>query len=134
MPMRFRIYCITAGCVLLAQAVVAQNPSALIRINRMAIGDGVKTIGGYATIPPGAQPDLCHLSLQFGTHIIGRWFGEAGSRAIRFEVTLPADRFKGAVLKLSDYPLTISSAEELERRTGSTFAELTVDEVKVPLQ
>lgn len=132
--MRFRNQCITVVIALLTQTVVAQDPSDLIRINSIGEGGGIKTIGGYATIPPDAQSDLCHLSLQIGSHSIGRWFGEAGCRKIRFEVTLPTDQFRGAVLKLSDRPLKIRSPEEFQRRLGSTFAELKVDDVKVPLK
>jgi hypothetical protein len=49
-----------------------------IRINSIGGSDGFKMIGGYATIPPDAQPELCHLSLQIGSQSICRWFGEPG--------------------------------------------------------
>jgi hypothetical protein len=125
---------ITVVVALFAQTAAAQSPSTLIRINTMDIGEGkgIKMIGGYATIPPEAQPELCHLSLQIGTQSICRWFGEPGSRQIRFEVTLPTAQLREAVLKLSDHPLSIRSVEELQRRPGSTFAELKVDDVKFP--
>jgi hypothetical protein len=126
----------TVVIALLAQMVAAQSPSTSIRINSMSIGEGKgpKTIGGYATIPPEAQPELCHLSLKIGTQSICRWFGEPGCRTIRFEVTLPSEQLREAVLTLSDHPLQIRSPEELQRRPGSTFAELRVDDVKIPLK
>ena len=132
--MRRRHRLIAVVTALLVQTVAAQSPATWIRINSIGGGNGTKTIGGYATIPPEAQAELCHLSLQIGSQSICRWFGEAGCRTIRFEVTLPKDQLQEAVLRLSDHPLQIRSPEELRRRPGSTFAELRVDDVKIPLK
>ena len=132
-PMRRRVGYITAVLAVVAHTLAAQTPSDLIRITSMTLGagDGPKTIGGYATVPPSARPELCHLSLN-GTANAVLWFGEAGSPRIRFEVTLTADQLRTAVLKLSDRPLQVRSVEELEQRPGSTYAELRVDDVKIP--
>ena len=113
----------------LTQTGFAQGPSDLIHITSFGRGGGMKMVGGYATIPLGAQSDLCHLSLcDVDDRCIARWFGEAGCTKIRFEITLPSDQFKGLLLKLSDHPLSIKSMEELQRRPGSTFAQIKIDE------
>jgi hypothetical protein len=121
---------------LLTQNAAVQGPSALIRINSMEIGECKerKTFGGYATIPPDAQPELCHLSLKVGALSISRWFGQGGCRTIRFEATLTCDQVREAVLVLSDHPLQVRSVEEIQQRPGSTFAVLKVDDVKIPLK
>lgn len=123
-----------AVIALLTQTTVAQTPSGLIHITGIGGGGGIKSVSGYAVIPGDAQPKLCHLSLDIGNRSLCRWFGEAGCHKIRFEVTLPVGEFTEAVLKLSDHPLSIRSVEELRRRPGSTFAQLKVNDVVIPVQ
>jgi hypothetical protein len=130
--MRIRNRYIAPVIALLVQAAVAQNPSDLIHITSIGGGGGLKSIGGYAIIPANAQPELCHLSLDNLGRGSCQWFGEAGCRKIRFEVTLPVDEFTAAVLTLSDHPLSIKSVEELQSRPGSTFAQIKVNDVIFP--
>ena len=83
-------------------------------------------IGGYAKIPPGVQPERCHVALKDGDDRVTRWFGEPGATKIRFEFTVPADRLPGTVLELTDAPLAGGSVEEARNLPKPLLIRMTI--------